>query len=301
MPSPESCGILNLNKPKGITSRRVVDRVHRLVRPAAAGHAGTLDPLATGVLVVGIGRATRLMEYVQRMPKHYRAGFRLGFTSDTDDVEGQIERVEVLRPPARAVIEEALADFIGEIEQRPPAFSAVRVGGRRAYQRARRGEPVDLKPRRVHVYDLKLVAFEYPSFELEIRCGRGTYVRAIGRDLGAKLGCGAVMESLVRTAIGTFRVEDAVEPMNLTRESLSDWLLPAARAVEALTNLTLAPDAIRRLAQGQPVSVPAVLPPETEEVAVLSEDGDLTAIARYDSPCGTLIPKLVLFGFGGGR
>ena len=109
------------------------------------------------------------------------------------------------------------------------------------------------------------------------------------------------MESLVRTAIGTFRVEDAVEPMNLTRESLADWLLPAARAVEALTSLTLAPDAIRRLAQGQPVSAPAMLPPETEEVAVLSEAGDLTVIARYDSPCGALIPKLVLFGFDEGR
>lgn len=294
MSRPQVCGLLNLNKPKGLTSRRVVDMVARIVRPAAVGHAGTLDPLATGVLIVCVGRATRLVQYVQRMRKHYRAGFRLGTTSDTDDVEGKLEPVHVLRLPTREEIEAALPEFTGEVLQRPPAFSAVHVDGRRAYERARRGERVELDPRRVTVHALKVVSYAYPDLELEIECSSGTYVRAIGRDLGEQLGCGAVMASLERTAIGAFRVEDAVEPKELTREGLADVLLPAARAVEELPAVTLEAEDLRQLAFGQTVPAPESLHLEGEEVAVLDGQGDLAAIGRYDSRLGIIAPNRVL-------
>jgi tRNA pseudouridine55 synthase len=140
-------GLLNLNKPSGITSRRVVDRVQRLVRPDKVGHAGTLDPLACGVLVVGIGQATRLVEYVQEMPKHYSATFLLGRTSTTEDVEGRVTELAGARPPARAELERAVRELTGQIEQRPPSFSALKIAGQRAYDLARAGDEVELAPR----------------------------------------------------------------------------------------------------------------------------------------------------------
>lgn len=287
-------GLLNLDKPAGLTSRRVVDQIARLVRPAAAGHAGTLDPLATGVLVVCVGRATRLAQYVQRMPKHYRAGFRLGVTSDTDDAEGQLEPVQVDRPPTREQIEALLTQFVGEIKQRPPAYSAVRVEGRRAYQRARRGETVTPKPRRITIYEIKLTLYAYPDLELEIECGSGTYIRAIGRDLGEKLGCGAVMQSLQRTAIGGFRVEEAVEPKHLTRENLPEHLLPPARAVEDLPTVSFDTGNLSRLAHGLSVALPEGMKPNRDEIAIVDEHGELIAIARCDVRSRTLAPKRVL-------
>ena len=294
MSRPQFCGLLNLNKPKGLTSRRVVDMVARIVRPAAAGHAGTLDPLATGVLIVCVGRATRLVQYVQRMRKHYRAGFRLGTTSDTDDVEGKLEPVHVLRLPTREEIEAALPEFTGEVLQRPPAFSAVHVAGRRAYEWARCGERVEPKPRRVTVHALKVVSYAYSDLELDIECSSGTYVRAIGRDLGERLGCGAVTASLERTSIGAFRVEDAVEPKELTREGLADVLLPAARAVEELPAVTLEAEDLRLLAFGQTVPAPESLQTNSQKVAVFDGQGDLAAIGRYDSRLGIIAPNRVL-------
>src|ERR1700675_4796880 len=142
-------GLLNVNKPSGVTSRRVVDQVKRLVKPAKVGHAGTLDPLASGVLVIGIGQATRLVEYVQQMPKRYRATFLLGRSSDTEDSDGVVTTLPNAPQPSRAGIERALAGMTGEIEQRPPNYSALKISGRRAYALARAGETVDLSSRKI--------------------------------------------------------------------------------------------------------------------------------------------------------
>ena len=155
-------GILNVAKAGGMTSRRVVDMVQRLVRPTKAGHAGTLDPLATGVLVVCIGQATRLIEYVQRMPKTYEGTFLLGRTSDTEDVEGAVVELENPPQPTREAIEEAATKFLGTIQQRPPAYSALKVKGRRAYDLARAGKTVDLAPRPVEIYGIEVMSYQYP-------------------------------------------------------------------------------------------------------------------------------------------
>ncbi|MFZ5832304.1 MAG: tRNA pseudouridine(55) synthase TruB [Planctomycetota bacterium] len=244
------CGLLNVSKPPDVTSRKVVDLVARLVRPAKAGHAGTLDPLATGVLVVCVGPATRLIEYVQRLPKRYRATFLLGRYSPTEDVEGEV--VELPNPPVPSLPEvvEAAAKLTGEILQRPPAFSALKVQGRRAYDLARKGQAVDLQPRPVTVYSLTVVEYDYPRLVLDVECTGGTYVRSLGRDLADSLGSAAVMAELVRTAIGAFRIEDALNPQGLTEERLVAHLLPPLRAVETLPHVVLSTELAARLRRG---------------------------------------------------
>jgi len=246
----ERSGLIVLNKPQGITSRQAVDVVKRLVRPAKTGHAGTLDPLATGVLVVCIGAATRLIEYVQRMPKRYRATFLLGQSSPTEDIEGEITFHHEAPQPPLAEIHRAASGLTGEIMQRPPAFSALKVQGRRAYDLARAGHDVDLQPRPVTIYRLDVLHYDFPELGVEIECSSGTYVRSLGRDLAESLGSHAVMSSLLRSAIGGFRVEEACPPEQLTRENLSDWLLPPERAVEALPAIRFDASEARRIAAG---------------------------------------------------
>ncbi len=228
------CGLINANKPSGVTSRRIVDRVARLAGPAKVGHAGTLDPLASGVLVIGIGQATRLVEYVQRMPKTYRAEFLLGRTSTTEDVEGEITLLDDAPRPTLDELARAAGSLVGTIEQRPPAFSALKVEGRRAYALARAGQSVELAPRSVRIDRLEVTGYEYPTLSLEIECGSGTYVRSLGRDLAQRVGTGAVMSALVRTAIGPFEIASAVDVDTLTRETLAAAVLPAVLAVSAV-------------------------------------------------------------------
>ncbi len=276
-------GVLNIDKPAGCTSRDVVDHVQRLVRPAKVGHAGTLDPLATGVLVVCVGQAARLIEYVQRLPKSYRAEFLLGRSSDTEDVEGQVVELACPTVPTRDQIVAAAGRFVGEIQQRPPRYSALKVAGRRAYDLARAGQQVELAPRTVVVYQLAVRQYEYPRLVLDVTCGSGTYVRSLGRDLAEALGTAAVMAALRRTAIGSFRVEDAVPPDALTRDTLPQHLLPLQRAVEALPTLQLEADALRRLRHGQRVEVPPHVPPRGaggDPWAVLDSAGRLQAIVQ---------------------
>ena len=176
------CGLLSLSKPSGMTSRQAVDVVQRLARPVKAGHAGTLDPLATGVLVVCVGGATHLIEYVQRMPKRYTATFLLGRQSPTEDVEGAVVELPHAPVPAGEQIEAAAQRFVGRIDQRPPAFSALKIHGRPAYKLARQGRPVTLQPRPVELYRIEVKSYRYPELILEVECGGGTYVRSLGRD-----------------------------------------------------------------------------------------------------------------------
>ena len=269
-------GLLNLNKPAGVTSRDVVDRVDRITAGAKAGHAGTLDPLATGVLVVCVGPATRLIEYVQRMPKCYTGTFLLGRRSDTEDVEGEV--VELPDPPRPAVdeIRRAAASLTGTIEQRPPDYSALKIRGRRAYKLARQGKPVELKPRPVNVYGIEVADYDYPRLVLDIECGSGTYIRSLGRDLAESLGTAAVMSSLVRTAIGALRVEDAVSPEHLTDENVAQHLLPALRAVDALPRAQLTAKELTEIAHGRTIT--RDMPSDCGDVAATDASGRLVAI-----------------------
>jgi tRNA pseudouridine55 synthase len=259
--------VVNVNKPPGLTSRNVVDRVGRLIRPAKCGHAGTLDPLASGVLVVCVGAATRLTQYVQRMSKRYEATFLLGRRSPTDDTEREVEFLADAYQPTWDDLQDILPRFLGDVRQRPPAHSAVKIGGRRAYKLARAGHEVELAERTVTIHELVVRRYEYPELELGIHCGSGTYVRSLGRDMAAALGTAAVMSALVRTAVGSFRIEDAVTLDDLTTETLGEHLQPALVAVADLPRITLSEDQLIEIRHGRPIAVPPGVSPTAEAVS----------------------------------
>lgn len=222
-------GFLNIDKPTACTSHDVVNIVRRLLGQRRVGHAGTLDPLATGVLVLGVGHGTRLIEYLVTTRKTYRAGILLGRTTTTDDSAGDVVRDRPVNADAAAV-RSALEQFAGTIAQVPPAFAAVHVEGTRAYVKARRGEAVALEPRQVTIHRLEVLEMQLPRLTLEVECSTGTYVRALARDLGETLGCGGHLEALTRTGVGAFALEDAIAldalEDRIARESWQDILLP---------------------------------------------------------------------------
>ncbi|PQO25038.1 tRNA pseudouridine(55) synthase TruB [Blastopirellula marina] len=270
-------GILNINKPAGKTSRDVVNIIQRLVRPAKTGHAGTLDPLATGVLVCPVGHGTKLIEYVQRMPKTYEACFLLGRHSDTEDIEGEVQLLADPPQPTLDEIEAVLPSYLGAIQQVPPAYSALKVAGQRAYDLARQGKEVELASRLIEVYSIEILAYDYPELRMRIECGSGTYIRSLGRDIARDLGTEAVMSELVRTAIGCFRIEDAIHPDDqLSRGTIVAALQPTSLAATQLPQVTVDHEEIVRLAQGKVIE-PAV-PDSAEEVAAMTTAGELVAV-----------------------
>lgn len=218
-------GILNINKAEGRTSRDEVNVVQRLVKPAKVGHAGTLDPMATGVLLVCIGPATKLISLLQEAPKTYVAEFRFGQTSDTDDSTGEVIQADEVPDVDEDTFKNALQKFEGQISQVPPQYSAVKVDGKRAYWKARHGETMDLKAKTVHVYSLKVLFYNWPNVVVMIECGSGTYIRSIVRDLGEQLGCGGLMSALERTSIGRMKSREGNHSAKLDQESLEANLI----------------------------------------------------------------------------
>jgi tRNA pseudouridine55 synthase len=251
-------GFLNLDKPAGITSHDVVARVRRLLRERRVGHAGTLDPAATGVLVVAVGQATRLIEYVQEeTQKGYQGILTLGISTATDDAEGEI----VERAPVPALDEvklrSVLAQFIGDQMQVPPMYSALHHQGRRLHELARAGVTVDLAARPVRIDQIELLSWSPPFVTIDVRCGKGTYIRALARDIGAALGCGAHLSALRRTAVGSFlignawaldRLEQAPEPR--------DALLPPETAVAGWPVVVLTEGEMRLIRNGMSIDLP---------------------------------------------
>ncbi len=205
--------MIGINKPLGITSHDVVDRVRRITGIRKVGHAGTLDPLASGVLVVGIGRAaTRQLQGICDTSKEYAADVRLGRYSQTDDEEGEKTAVEVKDVPGRERIEQVLAGFTGEIEQVPPVYSAVKIDGRAAYKYARKNQALDMtkRVRKVRIDEIELLEYAWPDLKLRAVTGAGVYIRTLARDIGAALETGGYLTGLVRTRVGEYRIEDAV-------------------------------------------------------------------------------------------
>jgi tRNA pseudouridine55 synthase len=291
-------GFLNLNKPIGITSRDVVDLVARPLKrlKLKVGHAGTLDPLASGVLVVAVGSATRLIENVQRLPKRYRTVARLGARSDTLDADGTI--VEASNPPipAEPEIRAAIAPWVGAVWQTPPQFSALRVQGQRAYDLARAGQAVDLAARLVQIDRIDLVSYSWPRLELEIDCGSGTYIRSIVRDIGDALACGGLIEVLERTRIGPFLIDDALDPRGLNPDSILRALRSEIEVVSESPKITLTDADVTLIRQGR--SIPAPAGSASGEVALIGCDGLLLALANVAG--GQIQPKKVLAGSGDG-
>jgi tRNA pseudouridine55 synthase len=226
-------GLLVIDKPAGITSRDAVNQVQRLLpRRHKIGHTGTLDPLATGVLVLCLGTATKLADTVQSLGKHYFTRIRLGATSPTDDADGAITIMPDASPPSRAAIEIAIAPFVGAIPQTPPAFSAVKVGGRRAHALARAGSKIELSARIVHVHTITIDRYAWPELDLAIDCGKGTYIRSIARDLGHALGVGGLVVELRRTRVGPFSVADALA-FPIDTAAMQSALIPTVRLAKA--------------------------------------------------------------------
>ncbi|ABK53284.1 tRNA pseudouridine synthase B [Acidothermus cellulolyticus 11B] len=301
---PATDGLLVVDKPAGITSHDVVARVRRLTGQRRVGHAGTLDPMATGVLIVGVGKATRLLGYLSGCDKEYAAIIRLGMTTSTDDADGEPVRRAGVERLSETAVREALTRFVGEFDQRPPAFSAVKVAGRRAYARARAGEDVVLPARRVRVDRIELRGSQrtdgFLDLDVTIACSAGTYIRSLARDLGELLGVGGHLAALRRTRVGAFTIDEArtldapAGPPSMV--SLAD----AARRVFVVREVAgPAADALRHgrripaaalgdpaveLTSGGPQPV-AVLDPEGALVALVTErDGLVVPVAVFEPP-----------------
>lgn len=295
-------GILVVDKPIGPTSHDVVAIVRRLSGVRRVGHGGTLDPFAAGVLPVFLGKATRMVEYHLADEKAYRAVMVFGASSTTDDLDGELTPVDG-PPPSRDAVEAALGAQLGVIQQTPPIYSAVRIGGRHAYDLARHGETPELKSRTVTIHQIDVVDWdvvdpERPAATVELRCSAGTYVRAIARDAGTALGTGAYLGALVRTASGPFR-RDASHPLDEVRERLSsgrisELLLPADSGLDAYPEVRVDAEALSGLARGQVVRLRGdgvVTPGPAGLVRVVAADGRLAAMARLDG--GRLHPEKV--------
>ena len=281
-------GILVVAKPPGPTSHDIVALVRRLAATRRVGHGGTLDPFAAGVLPIFLGRATRVVEFHMGDRKAYRATVCFGATSTTDDLEGEL--VPVGSAPDRAAVEAALPALTGPIRQRPPAYSAIKLDGRRAYAIARSGETVVLAEREVTVHRLDLVSWDdsdpdRPIAILEVECSAGTYIRALARDLGAGLGSGAYLGSLTRTASGPFRLEAATTLDDVRAatadgpEGLAPLLLPVDTGLDAFPVVELTADEIAAIARGQFVRPHAGIPGPAEHYRLVGPDAALVAIA----------------------
>lgn len=255
-------GVLLLDKPAGITSNAALQRVRRLFRAERAGHAGTLDPLATGLLPVLFGEATKFGGEMLDADKRYRATIALGTRTSTGDTEGEVlERCRV--HVERAAIDAVLARFVGRIEQTPPMHSALKHAGRPLYAYARAGETVAREPRTVTIHELRLDAFSGDRLELDVRCSKGTYIRTLAEDIGTALGCGAHLAALVRTEVGPFRLANAHALEALERAAEAErlrWLRPADCLLGHLPRSTLDPRAAARFAHGQAVAAPVEMP-----------------------------------------
>ena len=281
-------GVLVIDKPSGMTSHDVVDAVRRRFKTRRVGHAGTLDPAATGVLLLGLGRATRFLSYAQSSPKRYRATAVFGATTTTQDASGEV----VDRRPVdvdAGDVSDALKSLTGDIEQIPPMVSAVKVGGERLYRRALRGEEIERAPRRATVYSLELLSFEDdpPTAELEVLCSAGTYVRTLVHDLGEVLGCGAHLSRLRRTEAGGFNVDEAVDLGDVDESKL----LPPAAAVRVLRRIEIDADRARLVANGRRLPLLSGLGEGDEPVALIN-DGRLVAVYRRKDD--ELVPDRVM-------
>jgi len=270
-------GVIPVDKPVGVSSRHVVDVVARALRMKAVGHAGTLDPLAGGVVIVCVGHATKLVDYLHELPKTYAATFLLGRSSPSDDLETTVVVEPEPERPSAAAIESAAGAFRGDILQRPCDYSAVHVDGRRAYRLARNGQAVVLDAKPVRIGRLEITGYDWPRLAVGIECSSGTFVRAIGRDLAESLGTKAVMESLVRTAVGPFTRAtslplDAVDP-----DTARSRLAPAAAAVAHLPQRTLIDAALADAVRGGLVECPVGTAPA---VAAVDGQGVLVGILK---------------------
>jgi tRNA pseudouridine55 synthase len=286
-------GILLLDKPRGLSSNQALQQVRKLYAARKAGHCGSLDPLATGVLPICLGEATKFSSYLLGANKAYRASCRLGQTTSSGDAEGEILETAAVAVD-RARIDQVLAQFIGEIEQVPPMYSALKHQGRRLYDIARSGDTVERAPRQITIHELEFLDWDPPDFQLRVSCSKGTYIRTLIEDIGRALGSCAHVRKLHRIAAGPFNLAQALSIEQLeaaaaeSADALDALLTPADVAVTHLPALDFDADAARRLTQGQ--AVPAPAPGPTGQVRLYGADGRFLGLGRRD-PAGQVHPQ----------
>jgi tRNA pseudouridine55 synthase len=296
-------GFLNLNKPAGFTSHDCVARVRRSLRQKRVGHAGTLDPAATGVLPIALGKATRLLQFLPQ-DKAYRATIRFGIATSTDDLEGEVLQTTAASDLTLAAIEQTLPQFLGQIQQIPPNYSAVQVQGRRLYDLARQGQEITVAARGVEVYRIEVLGWrsgELPELNLAIACGPGTYIRAIARDLGKVLKVGGTLAGLVRTESSGFSLQDSLTLDQLEKQIEADSFQPVLPeiALSHLEPIALPPDLAHRWCQGQRILLPQELANLHHNEATLrvhQSDGAFLGIGQVVSnPNGVILSPTIVF------
>jgi tRNA pseudouridine55 synthase len=291
-------GILVINKAPGMTSHDVVARVRKTLKQRRVGHAGTLDPSATGVLPICIGQGTRVAEYLSESGKAYQAGITFGTVTDTYDTEGEIIRQADASHLTREIIEQALAGFLGPLMQMPPRYSAIKIQGQPAYKRMRSGEEVTLEARPIEISDLRILDWQRPELTLSVECSKGTYIRSLAYDLGEMLECGAHLSSLQRTRSGPFHLSESItleqlaEAMEL--DTISSYLLPADRALLQYPALILDEEATARVLHGNPYQPAEVAQPQAALARMYTSSGHFLAIAHWNEEQQNWQPKKVL-------
>jgi tRNA pseudouridine55 synthase len=290
--------IFNIDKPPGITSFGVVAAARRLSGEKRVGHGGTLDPDATGVLPVFLGKGTRLIEFLMDATKTYHARIELGVTTDTYDASGKVTSVTDPSNIGRPRVESALAIFAGDILQTPPMYSAVKHRGEPLYRYARRGAAVERTPRPARIHSITLVEWQHPFLTIDIECGKGTYIRSIAHDLGQLLGCGAILRELCRTGYGPFHIEEAM-PLERLEEAFRagqwrEFSHPLDCVLKHLAALTLDAAGDEAVRKGIPVTAENRGEYEGELRRAYNAGGELTAVLRFDSQNGCWRPQKVL-------
>jgi tRNA pseudouridine55 synthase len=290
-------GILNINKPTGMTSHDVVAKVRKLLKQKRVGHAGTLDPAASGVLPICVGQGTRVAEYLSESGKEYRATVIFGVETDTYDVEGAITRTASTEDLNLAGIEQALAGLRGPQMQVPPRYSAIKIQGQAAYKRTRAGEELELEARPIEISRLEIVSWQTPTLVLDIACSKGTYIRSLAYDLGRVSGCGAHLGGLIRTRSGPFSLDESITLEELAYASeqgrLADYLQPADKALAHYPALHLSTEETARVLHGNAFAWPN---PQAEATLarVYNAGGAFIAIAEWDAQESKWQPRKVL-------
>ncbi len=286
--------VVAIDKPVEWTSHDAVQRLRSILGVREIGHAGTLDPFATGALVCGVGRGTKVISYLADLPKEYRGVILLGRTTDTGDITGEtieerpVDRIDLER------LREIAASFVGRVEQIPPVISAIKLQGRRLYDLAREGVEVELRPRLIEIHEFEILGVRGERVEFRVRCGKGTYIRALARDLGERLDLGGCVESLRRTAVGGFGADGLVGiegERAAVREGLLARAIPLGEALRHLAQLRLRPEWVRRVRHGEQPPWRAVTAdrlPEGPKVALVGAEGDVIAMARIEPVPGPI-------------
>ncbi|MFC2163882.1 tRNA pseudouridine(55) synthase TruB [Acidobacteriota bacterium] len=303
-------GILLIHKPLHLTSHDVVDRIRKLLKTKKVGHFGTLDPLATGLLLIAVGKATRLFPFYSKHDKIYKGRIRMGFSTDTYDAEGKPTSSETKTYPDKKRVEKSIGVFLGEIDQVPPPYSAKKHKGRPLYAYARQNEQIDTPPARVVIHSFQLLAYDPPHIDVKVHCSSGTYIRSLAQDLGQTLGCGAHLAGLERTAIGSFLLDESYHLEDLEslipKNGYEAFLIPLESLLPELSKIILKESGTNLAQNGSTIfaeNIQTVIPPnisslqnktEDQIFRLFSPDGRLIALARTDSEKNGLHPFLVI-------